>query len=57
MGPDGELIDEARAATGLDDFGDDSFREGLEILVRALRTQAGLSAEGDAALHGCSSGS
>lgn len=28
-----QLIDRARLATGLDDFGGDSFREGLEILV------------------------
>ena len=39
MGPHDEMIDEARAATGLDDFGGDFFREGLEILVRALRTE------------------
>jgi hypothetical protein len=51
MGPHDELIDEARAQTGLDDFGGDSFREGLEILVRSLRTEARLSARGDAALH------
>jgi hypothetical protein len=29
MGPHDELIDEARAATGLDDFGGGSFRAGL----------------------------
>ena len=51
MGPHDELIDEARAVTGLDDFGVDSFREGLEILVRALRAEARLSARGDAALR------
>jgi hypothetical protein len=51
MGPHDELIDQARAATGLDDFGGDSFREGLEILVRALRTEARLTPRGDAALH------
>jgi hypothetical protein len=51
MGPCDELIDEARKDTGLDDFGGDSFLEGLEILVRALRTEARLSARGDAALH------
>ncbi len=32
----GDLMAAAVAETGLDDFGDDSFREGLEILVRAL---------------------
>jgi hypothetical protein len=51
MGPHEELIDEARAATGLDDFGDASFQEGLEVLVRALRAEARLTARGDAALH------
>jgi hypothetical protein len=51
MLPHDELIDAARAETGLDDFGDDSFREGLEILTGALRTEARLSAKGDAALQ------
>ena len=37
--------------TGLDDFGDDSFREGLEILVRALRDEADLNAAGEAVLY------
>jgi hypothetical protein len=51
MLPHDELLDAARAETGLDDFGDDSFREGLEILTRALRTEARLSVKGDAALQ------
>jgi hypothetical protein len=51
MLPHDELLDAARAETGLDDFGDDSFREGLEILTGALRTEARLSARGDAALQ------
>jgi len=38
-----ELMATARAQTGLDDFGDDSFREGLDALVRALRAEAPLS--------------
>lgn len=46
-----ELIDAARAETGLDDFGDDSFREGLEILVRALRDEANLNAGGEMVLE------
>jgi hypothetical protein len=37
----------AAQRTGLDDFGDDSFREGLEILVRALRDEARLNARGE----------
>ncbi|OHV27921.1 MULTISPECIES: sulfotransferase family protein [Pseudofrankia] len=47
-----DLIDEARAATGLDDFGGDSFREGLERATRALETEAQLNASGWAALRG-----
>jgi hypothetical protein len=42
---------EARAQTGLDDFGDDSFREGLEILVRSLRNEAQLNATGEAFVY------
>ena len=30
-----DLLGAARATTGLDEFGDDSFREGLEVLVQA----------------------
>src|SRR5215510_5093753 len=41
----------AVAETGLDDFGDDSFREGLEILVRALAEEARLNAAGEAFLY------
>jgi hypothetical protein len=37
------LIRSARANTGLDDFGGDSWREGLEQLVTALRTEAQLN--------------
>ena len=43
-----ELIDAARAATGLDDFGADSFREGLERLVVSADREAGLNAAGRA---------
>lgn len=46
-----EVIDEARRHAGLTDFGDDSFREGLEILLSALRDEARLSARGEAFLH------
>lgn len=42
-----ELIDAAVADTGLGDFGDDSFREGLEILANALRSEARLNAAGE----------
>jgi hypothetical protein len=43
-----DFMDTAAAQTGLDDFGDDSFREGLEIFVRALREEARLNSAGEA---------
>ena len=45
------LLDVAKRQTGLDDFGADSFREGLEILVNALRREANLNARGEAVLR------
>ena len=43
------LLDQARAmAGGLEDFGDPSFRPGLEQLCRALNAEAHLSAQGHA---------
>ena len=42
VGAPKDLLDEAVAASGLDDFGDDSFREGFEILVDSRRTEARL---------------
>ena len=45
------VLDEAKSATGLDDFGDDSFREGLEILLRSLRDEAQLNARGAGYLY------
>jgi hypothetical protein len=47
----GELMATAAERTGLDDFGDDSFREGLEILVRALHDEARLNARGEAFVY------
>jgi hypothetical protein len=47
MGGINALLDAARAETGLDDFGDDSFREGLEILERSLREEAHLTPLGE----------
>jgi hypothetical protein len=41
-----DLLLTARSETGLDDFGDDSFREGFERLVRALQVEARLSPAG-----------
>ena len=48
--PDG-LMAAAISQTGLDDFGDDSFREGLEILVRSLGEEARLNARGEGFLY------
>lgn len=41
-----ELLQRAQAATSLDDFGEDSFREGLEILVASADAEARLSERG-----------
>jgi hypothetical protein len=46
-----DLIATAQAETGLSDFGGDSFREGLEILVGALNREARLNAVGESALR------
>jgi hypothetical protein len=46
-----DLTEQAVALTGLEDFGDDSFREGLEILVRSLRDEARLNATGEAVIY------
>ncbi|HTF33249.1 MAG TPA: sulfotransferase [Myxococcota bacterium] len=37
------LVSQAREITGLDDFGEDTWREGLERLVAALREEAALN--------------
>jgi hypothetical protein len=46
-----QLITVAEAETGLSDFGGDSFREGLEILIGSLNREARLNALGDRALR------
>ena len=46
-----EVQDAAVAQSGLDDFGDDSYREGLEILLAALRDEARLNARGEAFIY------
>lgn len=46
-----DLIDTARRETGLEDFGGDGFREGLERLVHSLNAEARLNAVGDHALR------
>lgn len=45
------LLAAAVERTGLDDFGDDRFREGLDVLTAALRTEGGLSPMGVVSLH------
>ena len=47
-----ELLQRAQAATSLDDYGDDSFREGLELLVASIETEARLSESGRTAYYG-----
>lgn len=44
-----DLMARARTATGLEDFGEDSFREGLEILVAAADAEARFNTVGQAA--------
>ena len=45
------LMDEAVAKTGLSDFGDDRFREPLDVLCTAFRAEAGLSGPGVVSDH------
>jgi len=45
------VIDAARQETGLDDFGGDSFREGLEVYCESLVAEAALNELGVAALE------
>ncbi|MBY8861440.1 sulfotransferase [Nocardia sp. CA2R105] len=42
-----DMLEKAVAATGLEDFGDDSFREGLRVLLDSLNREARLNAEGE----------
>ena len=44
-----QLLDTAVTATGLDDFGEPSFKDGLEVLVAALNNEAQLNAIGEPA--------
>ena len=44
-----QLLDTATATTGLDDFGEPSFRDGLKVLVAALNNEAQLNAIGEPA--------
>jgi hypothetical protein len=51
MSPD-DLLSEARAATGLDDFGGDDFREGLAVYCESVVSEAKLSDVGVMAVRG-----
>lgn len=46
-----QLMEQAQEQTSLHDFGDPSFRTGLDILVRSLDTEANLNALGDLVLE------
>lgn len=46
-----DIQDAAVAQTGLDDFGNDFFREGLEVLLASLRDEARLNTRGEAFIH------
>ena len=50
MASPNELLQHAVTKTGLDDFGDDSFREGLKLLLRGLEA-ARLNARGEGFLY------
>jgi hypothetical protein len=43
-----ELVEAARSRSGLDDFGADTWQEGLEVLVRSFDDEAALTPEGEA---------
>src|ERR1700674_626615 len=47
-----EVIDRAKAKSGLEDFGGDSWREGLEVLVRAAETEAKFNDFGERSFYG-----
>lgn len=47
-----ELVDRARANTGLSDFGGDRWREGLEVLLRSALTEARFNDQGEAGFVG-----
>lgn len=50
MARDRDLIETARKQTGLEDFGGDDFREGLEMLTTSLDREAALNAVGEHAI-------
>jgi hypothetical protein len=46
-----DVVDEAREQTGLEDFGGDSFREGLDVFCDAVSNEAGLNEFGEIAVR------
>ena len=48
----GELVAEAQSVAGLEDFGSDSFREGLDAYCRSVANEAQLNAVGTMGVHG-----
>ena len=46
------LVDAARQQSGLDDFGGDSYREGLEVYCASVASEAQLNDFGRGAIHG-----
>jgi hypothetical protein len=46
-----EVIDRAKAEAGLDDFGGDSWREGLEVIVRSALTEASFNDFGEQSFY------
>lgn len=47
-----DLLDKARRDTGLDDFGEDTFREGLERVVDSAEREARMNENGRAGFYG-----
>jgi hypothetical protein len=47
-----ELVTRAKSETGLDDFGGDSWRDGLEVLLNSALTEAHLNAIGEQMFYG-----
>ena len=47
-----EILTKSKAETGLDDFGGDSWREGLEVLVRSAVTEAEFNEFGEQSFYG-----
>ena len=47
-----DVVEKAKTQTGLDDFGGDSWRAGLEVLVRAAETEATFNEFGEQSFYG-----